>query len=288
MGSRWFCRRCKERMQLEQELSLESPFIRKFAFGLMKAIGDPRAALSWVIRGNLAKDGVFSSQTYWFTGNLPRVPLSRVLRGIVELEVLLPRAFDRKVGKTAAISVEEACHLAAIARCVRAGKALEIGTSDGNTALLLAANLAADGEVVTVDLPPDFRAEQQMSLAYPEGELNLTPRDRLGQQYQGHPLAPRIRQVYGDSARLDWGMFGGPFDLIFIDGNHSEAYVRSDSQNALKHLSQGGVIVWHDYAMIPAVSKVVDHLAHEISNIKVYALEGTRLAIGLNSWNTNE
>ena len=119
------------------------------------------------------------------------------------------------------------------------------------------------GEVVTVDLPPDFVMAKQDSLTYSDVELNLTQRDQLGRQYQGHRLSARIRQVYGDSAALDWNSFGGPFDLVFIDGCHSEVYVSSDSRNAMNHLAPGGVIVWHDYGMIPAVSNVVDQLAHE-------------------------
>src|SRR5437879_8932562 len=102
----------------------------------MKAITSPRSSVSWVLRGHLAQDGVFVSQTYWFTGTLPRVPLTKILPGIEEVAVLLPRAFDRKRGTS--INAEEACHLGAIARYIKARKALEIGTYDGNTALILA------------------------------------------------------------------------------------------------------------------------------------------------------
>jgi hypothetical protein len=49
----------------------------------------------------------------------------------------------------------------------------------------------------------------------------------------------------------------------------------------MKQLASRGVIVWHDYGMIPEVSNVVDRFAHEIPAMKVYALEGTRLAIGV-------
>lgn len=263
------------------ELSMESSFIQKSFFGLKKAITSPRSTVSWVFRGHLARDQVYVSQTYWFTGNLPRVPLNEICPGLRDAQVTLPRAFDRKTGKTASITVEEACHLGALAGSKRGGKALEIGTSDGNTALLLAANLGRDGRVVTVDLPPDFQLRQQESLAFADGEFNLTPRDQLGRQYQGHPLEPQIRQIYGDSGKLDWKEFGGPFDLVFIDGSHTEAYVRSDSANAMRVLAPGGIVAWHDYGMIPAVSTVVDQLAADAGGMKIYAIEGTRLAVGL-------
>lgn len=251
----------------------------KSLFALRKAVTSPRLTLSWIMRGHLAKDKVFVEQTCWYTGMLPRVPLAKILPGMDEVDVVLPRAFDRNSGTS--ITVEEACNLAAIAKGVNAKKALEIGTYDGNTALVLAANLTAEGEVVTVDLPPDFGVEKRASLTYSDIQLNLTERDQLGRQYRGHRLSPRIRQVYGDSAALDWSTLGGPFDLIFIDGCHSEAYVREDSRNALEHLAPRGAIVWHDYGAFPAVSAVVDRLAGEIKDMKIFALEGTRLAVAL-------
>jgi predicted O-methyltransferase YrrM len=260
-------------------LSTNSSAVHKTLFGLMKAITSPRSSLAWVLRGHLVKDPVFARQMYWYTGTLPRVPLTQLLPSARDVDVVLPRAFDRTGGTS--ITVEEACHLAAIAKATGARKALEIGTFDGNTTLVLATNLGDAGQVVTVDLPPDFQAEQQDGLALPGAELNLTPRGELGRQYRGHPYASRIRQVYGDSAKLDWGALGGPFDLIFIDGCHSESYVRSDSLNALGQLAPAGVIVWHDYGMIADVSRAVDRLAQEATGLRISAIEGTRLAVGL-------
>jgi hypothetical protein len=69
--------------------------------------------------------------------------------------------------------------------------------------------------------------------------------------------------------------------LIFIDGCHTEKYVESDTRNALQQLAPGGIIVWHDYGMVPEVSKVVDRFACESGQMKFAALEGTRLAIGI-------
>lgn len=261
-----------------QDLSMDSSLGRKAMLAMIMALRRPRSTVSWVVRGHLAKDEVFVAQTYWFAGGLPRVPLAGVLPGIEAVGVILPRAFDRKVGTS--ISADEACHLGAIARWIGARRILEIGTYDGNTAALLAANMPEDGLVVTVDLPADFDLTQQPGLVYAEGELNLTPRSELGRQLRNSGGA-KIKQVYGDSARIDWGALGGPFDLIFIDGAHTERYVRSDSENAFRELSRGGVLVWHDYGMIPAVARVVDQMARERNEMRLCALEGTRLAIAL-------
>lgn len=127
-------------------------------------------------------------------------------------------------------------------------------------------NIEAEGTVVTVDLPLDFDMAKQGSLTYPEGELNLTPHGEVGRQYQGHWLSNRIKQGCGDSGELNCDELGGPFDLVFIDGCHTEAYVRSDSENAVKHL---------------AVSSVGDGFAREIRTMDVYALDDTRLAFGV-------
>jgi predicted O-methyltransferase YrrM len=254
--------------------------LKKSVVSVASLFTHPRKSLSWVRRGHLIKDSTIESQTYWFTGELPRVSLSEVFAKAKEVDIAMPRAFDRKVGTS--ITAEEGCHLAAIVKCMSPGKVLEIGTYDGNTALLIAANLGPDGTIVTIDLPPDFDLEKQQStLTYAKGEINLTRRQDLGRQYRNHPLGSRIRQVYGDSAALDWRGLGGPFDLVFIDGCHSEDYVLSDSRNALSQLSVNGIVVWHDYGMIPAVSKVVDELSGSVRSLQFYALKGTRLAVGV-------
>jgi len=258
---------------------MNSPFVRKVAYGLLKAVTAPKSSLSWVLRGHQAKDPVFIRQSYWYTGTLPRVPLAEFLPASREVDVTLPRCLDRK--SDTSITPGEACCIGAVVRSTAARKILEIGTFDGNTTLVLAANVAAGGEVVTMDLPPDFEDAQKDLLAFPDVALNLTPRDQLGRQYRNHPLSASIRQIYGDSAEVDWSRIGGPFDLIFIDGCHSSDYVRSDSENALSQLSPGGTVIWHDYGMIDEVSDVVDAFVRENPRLKASAVEGTRLAIAV-------
>jgi len=254
--------------------------ISKLVTAISGVIGHPRRSASWVWRGSLAKDRTFVTQSYWFTGSFPRVPLAEVLPATRRVEVAIPNAFERKFGTS--ISVEEACHLGAIARSLQAKKVLEIGTYDGNSALVLAANSHEEALVVTVDLPPDWDpAKDQGTLAFSSEPINLTDRSQLGSQIREHPAATRVKQVFGDSGTIDWGKLGGPFDLIFIDGCHSEKYVESDTRNALQQLAPGGIVVWHDYGMIPDVSTVVDRFARELSTLKFAALEGTRLAMAI-------
>ena len=190
------------------------------------------------------------------------------------LTLEINNAFDRTAGTS--ISLEELCCLLAIAKYLKPKKF--DGTWNGNTALNLAAN--TDATIVTMDLPPDFSAEQdRASLLYPQVKLNLTGRKELGRQFKGDRSESRIHQVFGDSARIDWGQLEGPFGPIFIDGCHDYAYVQSDTKNALAHVENGGAICWHDYRMIADVSRVVDEVARNAHGLQVYAIEETRLAV---------
>lgn len=173
------------------------------------------------------------------------------------------RAFDRVAGTS--LDAYEIFCICAIERFTRASKALEIGTDEGNTTLNLAANVEPGGTVVTVDVPDDW-----------PGHKNLNPKRKLGSQFEGTPQAGVIEQILGDSAELDWGELGGPFDLILIDGSHDYECVQQDTDNALAHLAAGGVVIWHDYGALRPVSRVVDEVARERP---VCALRGTRLAV---------
>lgn len=209
-------------------------------------------------------------------GTLPETSLEAIVPNSENLTLELNNAFDRTAGTS--ISLEELCCLLAIAKHLKPKRILEIGTWNGNTSLNLAAN--TDATIVTMDLPPDFRAEEdRVSLLYPKAKLNLTGRKELGRQFKGDRLGSRIHQVYGDSARIDWGQLEGPFGLIFIDGCHDYSYVQSDTKNALAHVENGGAICWHDYRMIADVSRVVDEVARNARDLQVYAIEETRLAV---------
>lgn len=238
----------------------------------------PLRAIGFARRVFQSKDRIYLAQSGWTEGALPRVSLQQVLLGCETIDIKMVQAANRTW--MTSITLEELCCVLVFEKWIGASRILEIGTADGNTALCLAAN--AEGVVVTVDLPLDWNPkDHQSTLAYSQCWINITSRENVGKQFRDHPLGHNIRQVYGDSALLDWNELGGPFDLVFIDGCHGYEYVRSDTENALGHLSTGGGIVWHDYGMIRDVSDVVDWVANESKDLEVYALEGTRLAIGI-------
>jgi predicted O-methyltransferase YrrM len=63
---------------------------------------------------------------------------------------------------------------------------------------------------------------------------------------------PNVTQLYGDTASFDFGSLQQQYDLIFIDGDHHYAMVKSDTENLFKHLiHENSVVVWHDAAYTP-------------------------------------
>ena len=66
--------------------------------------------------------------------------------------------------------------------------------------------------------------------------------------------------------------------MAFIDGCHAYEYVRKDTENALRAVRKGGVVMWHDYGMIKEVSRAVDEFARQL-DVKV--IRGTRIALAV-------
>lgn len=61
-----------------------------------------------------------------------------------------------------------------------------------------------------------------------------------------------VSQITGNSLLYDFRRLNGPFDLIFIDGDHHHEAVISDTRNVFKHLlHKQSIVVWHDAAFTP-------------------------------------
>jgi len=209
----------------------------------------------------------------WLWGNLPRTELSEVLPGIESTSVTIVEAY--KANLRATPMLEELGVLLAIVKYVGAKKILELGTFDGSTTLNIAANTPPDARIVTLDLPPNW--DGKLSFEMPRDFQNVPDTKIIGRRFHSTPYENKIQQVLGDSAKIDWSALGGPFDLIFIDACHYYDYVVKDTENALKHITPQGVIVWHDYGSFKDVSDAVDETS---AKFKVHAIAGTRMAVG--------
>jgi len=172
------------------------------------------------------------------------------------------------------MDVYELALMSAIATVTAAKRVLEIGTYEGNTALNLAANTPADALIVTVDLPLNWDGE--LAIKVPQTCVNVFERTNVGRQFHGSQFEAKIRQVLADSKTLNWGELPGPFDMVFVDGCHYFDYVKSDTDNSLRVLRPGGIIVWHDYGAYQDVSRVVDETAKTIS---LKSLRGNGLSV---------
>jgi predicted O-methyltransferase YrrM len=238
-------------------------------------VRDPSDAFTFLKRLVVPTDPKARQFRSWLWGSLPRVRVDEIFRGIAGAEITILNTFDRALGTS--LNLEELACLLAIAKFAQAKNIIEIGTYDGNTALNLAANTSDDATITTVDLPEVW--DGRLALEIPERYKNVTNRQGVGSQFSGTRYAHKIRQVFGDSAELNWGeQFHNKFDLVFIDGCHHRRYVEIDTRNALNHLRSRGLIVWHDYGYFKDVSDVVDAMAERL---KVQAIAGTRLAVGI-------
>ena len=169
---------------------------------------------------------------------LPQVELATLLDGRVPVAVSEIDAVD---GNT---SLPELLVLATLVRRCKPGRMFEIGTFDGRTSVNLVSNAPADAELLTLDLPPHTtRTAMPLDVA----EEKYTPRGHNGRRFIQTRWKSRITQLYGDSATFDFTPYESSCDFVFVDGSHTYDYARNDSEVALRLVSPGGTIVWHDY-----------------------------------------
>lgn len=135
--------------------------------------------------------------------------------------------------------------LANIVSAIKPRRVLEIGTYRGVGTLTMALN-APDAEIYTVDLP-DQSEESIKTLERADKEFARFARGTVGVAYEGHPSEARVHSIRADSRTMDASEFCSDIDFCLIDGGHSYECVRADTENALKVLCPGGVIVWDDY-----------------------------------------
>lgn len=135
--------------------------------------------------------------------------------------------------------VRDAECLGTVVRNARPSVCVDIGTSTGHTAALMAVN-APDARIYTVNAPPeDLRAGKGGTLT----TATLEP-DQIGSYYRERNL-DNVTQLLANTA--SWEPQIGTIDVAFVDGCHDSEFVYKDTRKILKHVKRGSFILWHDF-----------------------------------------
>jgi predicted O-methyltransferase YrrM len=129
----------------------------------------------------------------------------------------------------------ESALLAELARGRR--RAVEVGVYEGSSALVLARALPLDAELHLVE---PFGTG--MEFWEPADEYAVKAVVARATRRRGGPQVHWHVQTSEDAAS-GWL---APVDLVFIDGDHSEAACRLDWELWSPHVAPGGVVIFHD------------------------------------------
>jgi predicted O-methyltransferase YrrM len=208
---------------------------------------------------------------------IPNVWVSQVFPPEAEQGQIVLEKF---LGQWGNITVEEVCKIALIAAWLKPRSVFEFGTYNGMTTFQLALNTPADCKIYTLDVQPDQSSELNVG-AYDRClvEKKGTARFDVGHYFAGTNAAAKITQLWGDSSKIDLSAYHKKVDLVFVDAAHTYPYVKSDTENALKLLRPGGVILWHDYLQLlhADVTQALYEFAR--AGMCISHLRGTSLAV---------
>ncbi|MBK1877947.1 class I SAM-dependent methyltransferase [Pelagicoccus mobilis] len=200
------------------------------------------------------------SRVYLRKPHLPEIPTGSLIDDSATIRL------TRCVRNEWQTTLVELAVIVGIARERKAANIFEIGTFDGRTTLALHLN-TTDARIHTIDLPG----------GKPGSPGGNTP----GYLFHDAVKDDRITQLQGNSLEFDFSPWFGSQDFVFIDAGHSYRNALADSQTALRLLEgREGVIVWHDYAVMPGVTQAVEEvMPHVQSEVDFGWVKGTSLAV---------
>lgn len=156
---------------------------------------------------------------------------------------------------------------------------LEIGTFMGHTTKAMAENLPT-AIIHTIDLPLDYKKEND-HIVLPKDDFHLIHRRKVGREFRNTGLATQIKQHYCDTAITDFSTIGNP-TFFFIDGSHTYAYCKQDSEKCYNLCQGAGTFLWHDCNLShPGVIHFILEWRKLGRDIK--RIEGTTIAYWSNS-----
>ena len=187
------------------------------ALRALRSLARTPSLLTHVVAGDVSRwqqQALAHGQSGLTAKGLPLVPLTHFLSS--DDTTVRPFAF-REGGSLPT----DLLLLRALARGVPGCRYVEIGTWRGESA----ANVAeVAAEVYTLNL-----SDQEIrNLGLPERYIEL-------HGFFSKPL-PNVQHLHGNSATYDFAALGGPFDVVFIDGDHRYEAVRTDTARVFEHL----------------------------------------------------
>lgn len=171
------------------------------------------------------------------------------------------------------VSFGELITISALIRLLNPKTIFEFGTFDGTTTLQMALNSEEDTRIYTLNIPLDI---QKSHLQSDSGDVLFKEKFVIGKKFLNNNFSKKINQILADSALYDYSTHFDSVDMLFIDGSHSYAYVEHDTEQALKMIKNGGVILWHDYLVWNGVTDYLNELCHKF---KLVHIKGTSLVI---------
>jgi predicted O-methyltransferase YrrM len=121
---------------------------------------------------------------------------------------------------------------------------LEIGFGDGETSVKIN-NISNPHRHVVVDIFDEY----------------LDIKQEAGKKWDNvEKLIDKVEFKVGDSREI-LPKLNGPFDLIFIDGNHSYEFVKKDWENTKNLIHKKSVVFFHDYGNTDGVTKCFDKIS---------------------------
>jgi len=176
------------------------------------------------------------------------------------------------------VTEKELWAIAAVVKKYQPERIFEIGTFDGRTSLNMIVNASTTAEVFTLDLPQNAITETELRIK--TGDRKFIDKPQSGTRFLNSPYAPRIHQIYADSAKFDYTPLYNSMDLIFVDGAHSYEYVINDTEKVWPLLRKGkGIILWHDYGWHEVIKALNQYYLKDERFNQLKHIEGTSLAI---------
>jgi hypothetical protein len=160
--------------------------------------------------------------------------------------------FPRNLG----VLPQELVVLGKVVSHLSARRVIEFGTAEGRTALNIAAQLPAEGEIITLDLPP------------------IPGKNEVGFFYWDQPVQSKIKQVFASVDAWDSRPYRASADVVFCDACDLMPGLAAEAYQAFSIVRPGGVIFRHDYSTAKGPTRFWEWLARELP---VYHIDGTFL-----------